>query len=40
MSRNRLEREVRSVRKDLEKQSGLVTARVERMVANAQGLMS
>ncbi len=46
-NRGRLEREVRQVRKDLEKQSGLVsvrvggiTARVEELVSNAQGLMS
>ena len=46
-NRGRLEREVRQVRKDLEKQSGVVsarvggiTARVEELVSNAQGLMS
>jgi len=46
-NRRRLEREVRQVRKDLAKQSEVVTsrvggltARVEELVSNAQGLMS
>jgi hypothetical protein len=36
----RLEREVRSVRKDLSKQSGIVGARAQKLVANAQELIS
>jgi hypothetical protein len=39
-NRGRLEREVRSVRKDFEKQSGLVTNRVEKLLTEAQGLIS
>ena len=38
-NRRRFEREVRSVRKDLERQSGLVGARVEKLVSDAQGLI-
>jgi hypothetical protein len=38
-NRRRFEREVRSVRKDLERQSGQVGARVEKLVADAQGLI-
>ena len=38
-NRRRLNRELISVRRDFEKQSGAVTARVERLVANAQGLI-
>ncbi len=38
-NRRRLGREITSVRRDLEKQSGTVGARVERIVANAQGLI-
>jgi len=38
-NRRRLGREITSVRRDLEKQSGAVSARVERLVANAQGLL-
>ncbi len=39
-NRRRVEREVRSVRRDLEKQSGAVGARFEKMVSDAQGLIS
>lgn len=39
-NRRRLEREVKSVRKDLTKQSGQLGARVEKIVADAQGLIS
>jgi hypothetical protein len=39
-NRRRVEREVRSVRRDLEKQSGAVGARFEKLVANAQELLS
>jgi hypothetical protein len=39
-NRRRVEREVRSVRKDLGKQSGLVGTRVEKLVSDAQGLIS
>ncbi len=39
-NRRRLEREVRSVRKDLTKQSGQLGSRVEKIVADAQGLIS
>jgi hypothetical protein len=39
-NRRRLEREVRQVRKDFEKQSGTLGARVEKLVTNAQGLIS
>ena len=39
-ARNRFERQVKSVRKDLEKQSGAVTARVDKLVSDAQGLIS
>ena len=38
-NRRRLNREISSVRRDFEKQSGAVSARVERLVANAQGLL-
>jgi len=38
-NRRRLNREITSVRRDLEKQSGAMSARVERLVANAQGLL-
>ncbi len=38
-NRRRLNREITSVRRDFEKQSGAVSARVERLVANAQGLL-
>jgi hypothetical protein len=38
-NRRRVNREITSVRRDLEKQSGAVSARVERLVANAQGLL-
>ena len=38
-NRRRLNREITSVRRDLEKQSDAVSARVERLVANAQGLI-
>jgi hypothetical protein len=38
-NRRRLDREITSVRRDLGKQSGAVGARVERLVANAQGLL-
>jgi hypothetical protein len=38
-NRRRLNRELTSVRRDLGKQSGAVSARVERLVANAQGLL-
>lgn len=38
-NRRRLNREITSVRRDLGKQSGAVSARVERLVANAQGLL-
>jgi len=38
-NRRRLNRELSSVRRDLGKQSGAVSARVERLVSNAQGLM-
>jgi hypothetical protein len=39
-NRRRLEREVRSVRKDLGKQSGIVGARAQKLVADAQNLIS
>jgi hypothetical protein len=39
-NRRRFEREVRSVRKDLGKQSGIVGARAQKLVANAQELIS
>ena len=39
-NRRRLNRELSSVRRDFEKQSGAVSARVERLVSNAQGLIS
>jgi hypothetical protein len=39
-NRRRIEREVRSVAKDLEKQSGTLTTRVEKLVGEAQGLLS
>jgi hypothetical protein len=39
-NRSRIEREVRSARKDFERQSGLVGARFEKLVANAQELLS
>ena len=35
-NRRRLEREVRSVRKDFQKQSGLVSSRMEKLVSDAQ----
>jgi len=38
-NQRRLNRELTSVRRDFEKQSGAVSARVERLVANAQGLI-
>lgn len=38
-NRRRFEREVRLARKDLGKQSGMVSARVEKLVTNAQGLI-
>lgn len=38
-NRRRLNREISSVRKDFEKQSGVVGARVERLVSNAQGII-
>ena len=38
-NRRRFEREVRSVRKDLGKQSGMVSARMEKLVSDAQGLI-
>jgi hypothetical protein len=39
-NRGRLNRELSSVRRDFEKQSGAVSARVERLVSNAQGLIN
>ena len=39
-NRRRLESEVRSARKDIEKQSGIVGDRVEKLVSNAQDLLS
>jgi hypothetical protein len=38
-NRGRLNRELSSVRRDFEKQSGAVSARVERLVSDAQGLI-
>ena len=38
-NQGRLNRELSSVRRDFEKQSGAVSARVERLVSNAQGLI-
>jgi hypothetical protein len=38
-NRGRIERDVRLARRDLGKQSGIVSARVERLVADAQGLI-
>jgi hypothetical protein len=38
-NQGRLNRELSSVRRDFEKQSGAVSARVERLVAGAQGLI-
>ena len=38
-NRRLLNRELSSVRRDFEKQSGTVSARVDRLVANAQGLI-
>lgn len=38
-NRRRVEREVRLVRRDLGKQSGIVGARVEKLVTDAQGLI-
>ncbi len=38
-NRGRLNSELSSVRRDFEKQSGAVSARVERLVSNAQGLI-
>ena len=39
-NQRRLNRELSSVRRDFGKQSGAVSARVERLVANAQGLIN
>ena len=39
-NRRRFEREVRSVRRDLEKQSGTLTSRVDKLVSEAQGLLT
>ncbi|HET6869462.1 MAG TPA: hypothetical protein VFH80_26360 [Solirubrobacteraceae bacterium] len=39
-NQGRLNRELSSVRRDFEKQSGAVSARVERLVSNAQGLIN
>jgi hypothetical protein len=39
-NRARLEREVRSVRKDFERQSSVVTSRAAKLVAGAQELIS
>jgi hypothetical protein len=39
-NQRRLNRELSSVRRDFEKQSGAVSARVERLVSNAQGLIN
>jgi DNA anti-recombination protein RmuC len=39
-NRRRLERDFRTVRKDLEKQSETLTTRVEKLVGEAQGLLS
>jgi hypothetical protein len=39
-NRRRFEREVRSVRRDFNKQSGQLTARVEKLVSDAQELLS
>jgi hypothetical protein len=39
-NRRRFEREVRSVRRDVEKRSGMVGARVEKLVSDAQGFIS
>ena len=39
-NRRRFEREVRSVRRDVEKQSGKVGDRFEKLVADAQGFVS
>ena len=38
-NQGRLNRELSSVRRDFEKQSGAMSARVERLVSNAQGLI-
>jgi len=38
-NRRRIDREITSVKRDLGKQSGAVSARVERLVTNAQGLL-
>jgi hypothetical protein len=39
-NRRRFEREVRSVRKDVEKRSGIVGDRIEKLASDAQGLIS
>jgi hypothetical protein len=39
-NRRRLEREVRTAQRDLRKQSGMVSARFEKLVSNAQELLS
>jgi hypothetical protein len=39
-NRRRLEREVRTAQRDLRKQSGIVSARFEKLVSNAQELIS
>ncbi len=39
-NRRRFEREVRSVRRDVEKRSGIVGDRLEKLVSDAQGLIS
>ena len=39
-NRRRLEREVQSVRRDLERQGGAVSKRVDKLVSEAQGLIS
>jgi hypothetical protein len=39
-NRRRVERDVRSVRKDVEKRSGMVGGRLEKLVSDAQGLVS
>jgi hypothetical protein len=38
-NRRKVSRELSSVRRDFEKQSGAVSARVERLVSNAQGII-
>jgi len=39
-NRRRVERDIRSVRRDLERQSGTVGTRFEKLVANAQDILS